>query len=175
LACPRRPISGWPLCPTFFFEGAAACPTISLSLGQCRPGAVPRPCHQRCRDSATIDDFSPSQAARVRPFHPVLTNAQRGQLDALLVVAPSARMTTMAALRQPPAGLHRPPSWRWPERLQTIRAIGLNAEVARQVHQTRLVRLAREGTRYSPQFLQRLRGYAEIRPKIGNSESGGGG
>jgi len=33
---------------------------------------------------------------------------------------------------------------------------GLNADVARQVHQTRLVRLAREGARYSPQFLQRL-------------------
>ncbi len=42
------------------------------------------------------------------------------------------------------------------ERLQTIRAIGLNADVRRQVHQTRLVRLAREGARYSPQFLQRF-------------------
>ena len=42
------------------------------------------------------------------------------------------------------------------ERLQTIRAIGLNPEAARKVHPTRLVRLAREGARYSPQFLQRF-------------------
>jgi hypothetical protein len=42
------------------------------------------------------------------------------------------------------------------ERLQTIRAFGLPADVGRQVHQTRLVRLAREGARYSPQFLQRF-------------------
>ncbi|MDQ6674041.1 MAG: DUF4158 domain-containing protein [Chloroflexota bacterium] len=32
----------------------------------------------------------------------VLTTAQRAQLDAVLVVAPGARMTTLAALRQPP-------------------------------------------------------------------------
>jgi hypothetical protein len=39
------------------------------------------------------------------------------------------------------------------ERLQTIRAIGINPEVARNLHPTCLVRLAREGARYSPQFL----------------------
>jgi hypothetical protein len=42
------------------------------------------------------------------------------------------------------------------ERLQTIRAIGINPEVARKVHPTRLVRLAHKGARYSPQFLQRF-------------------
>ncbi len=42
---------------------------------------------------------------------------------------------------------------RW---LQTIRAIGVHPDFAREVHQTRLVRLAREGARYSPQFLQRF-------------------
>src|SRR6266568_1536637 len=86
----------------------------------------------------------------------VLTDAQRGQLDALLVVAPGARMTTLAALRQPPRRPTPATFVALAERLQTIRAIGLNADVARQVHQTRLVRLAREGARYSPQFLQRL-------------------
>jgi len=86
----------------------------------------------------------------------VLTNAQRGQLDALLVLAPGARMTTLAALRQPPRRPTPATFVALAERLQTIRAIGLNADVARQVHQTRLVRLAREGARYSPQFLQRL-------------------
>jgi hypothetical protein len=86
----------------------------------------------------------------------VLTNAHRGQLDALLVLAPGARMTTLAALRQPPRRPTPATFVALAERLQTIRAIGLNADVARQIHQTRLVRLAREGARYSPQFLQRL-------------------
>ena len=65
-------------------------------------------------------------------------------------------MTTLAALRQPPRRPTPATFVALAERLQTIRAIGLNAEVASQVHQTRLVRLAREGARYSPQFLQRL-------------------
>jgi hypothetical protein len=42
------------------------------------------------------------------------------------------------------------------KRIHTIRALGLNRDVARRVHQTRLARLAREGARYSPQFLQRF-------------------
>ncbi len=65
-------------------------------------------------------------------------------------------MTTLAALRQPPRRPTPATFVALAERLQTIRAIGLNADVARQVHQTRLVRLAREGARYSPQFLQRF-------------------
>jgi hypothetical protein len=85
-----------------------------------------------------------------------LTDVQRARLDALLIVAPGARLTTLAALRQPPRRPTPATFVALAERLQTIRAIGLNADVARQVHQTRLVRLAREGARYSPQFLQRL-------------------
>ncbi len=65
-------------------------------------------------------------------------------------------MTTLAALRQPPRRPTPATFVALAERLQTIGAIGLNPDVARQVHQTRLVRLAREGARYSPQFLQRL-------------------
>jgi len=69
-----------------------------------------------------------------------LTDVQREQLDALLVVRPGARMTTLAALRQP-LRRHTPATFvALAERLQTIRAMGLNADVGRQVHQTRLVR-----------------------------------
>jgi hypothetical protein len=85
-----------------------------------------------------------------------LTDVQREQLDALLVVQPGAPMTTLAALRQPPRRPTPATFVALAEPLQTIRAIGLNADVRRQVHQTRLVRLAREGARYSPQFLQRF-------------------
>ena len=85
-----------------------------------------------------------------------LTDAQRAQLDALLMVQPGARMTTLAMLRQPPRRPTPATFMGLAERLQTIRAIGLNPDVARKVHPTRLVRLAREGARYSPQFLQRF-------------------
>ena len=84
-----------------------------------------------------------------------LTDVQRAQLDALLVVQPGARMTALAMLRQPPRRPTPATFMGLAERLQTIRAIGINPEVARKVHPTRLVRLAREGARYSPQFLQR--------------------
>jgi TnpA family transposase len=85
-----------------------------------------------------------------------LTDTQRAQLGALLGVPPGARMTTLAVLRQPPRRPTPATFVALAERLQTIRAIGLNAGVARRVHQTRLVRLAREGARYTPQFLQRF-------------------
>jgi len=85
-----------------------------------------------------------------------LTDVQRAQLDGLLVMKPGARMTALAMLRQPPRRPTPATFIALAERLQTIRAIGLKPDVARQVHQTRLVRLAREGARYSPQFLQRF-------------------
>jgi hypothetical protein len=85
-----------------------------------------------------------------------LTDAQRAHLDALLVVQPGARITTLAMLRQPPRRPTPATFMGLAERLQTIRAIGINPEVARKVHPTRLVRPAREGARYSPQFLQRF-------------------
>jgi hypothetical protein len=65
-------------------------------------------------------------------------------------------MTTLAMLRQPPRRPTPATFMGLAERLQTIRVIGINPEVARKVHPTRLIRLAREGARYSPQFLQRF-------------------
>src|SRR5439155_16163725 len=91
-----------------------------------------------------------------------LTDVQRAQLDGLLVMKPGARMTALAMLRQPPRRPTPATFIALAERLQTIRAIGLKPDVARQVHQTRLVRLAREGARYSPQFLQR---FTKARPR----------
>ena len=85
-----------------------------------------------------------------------LTDAQRSQLDALLVVPAGGRITPLAALRQSPSRPTPATFLALTGQLETIRALGLNPDVARQVHQTRLVRLAREGARYSPQFLQRF-------------------
>jgi TnpA family transposase len=85
-----------------------------------------------------------------------LTDAQLSQLDSLLMVQPGARMTLLAMLRQPPRRPTPATFIALADRLQMIRAIGLDPEVARKVHPTRLLRLAREGARYSPQFLQRF-------------------
>ena len=89
-----------------------------------------------------------------------LTDAQRQALDALLVTPPEsgrgARAGPLTDLRQPP-GRPAPTTFlRLVARLQRIRAMGLDPAVARQVHQNRLLRLAREGARYSPYFLQRF-------------------
>jgi len=82
-----------------------------------------------------------------------LTDAQRSQLDALLVVPAGGRITPLAALRQPPSRPTPATFLALAGQLETIRALGLNPDVARQVHQTRP---AREGARYSPQFPQRF-------------------
>jgi TnpA family transposase len=89
-----------------------------------------------------------------------LTAAQRQALDALLVTPPESGRGTRAGpltdLRQP-LGRPAPATFlRLVARLQRIRALGLDPAVARGVHQNRLLRLAREGARYSPYFLQRL-------------------
>ena len=89
-----------------------------------------------------------------------LTESQRHALDALLVTPPGsgrgARAVPLTDLRQPP-GRPTPATFlRLVTRLQRIRALGLDPAAARGVHQNRLLRLAREGARYSPYFLQRF-------------------
>jgi TnpA family transposase len=85
-----------------------------------------------------------------------LTEAQRAALDALLVTPPGAPVSPLRALRQPP-GRPAPATVRKVvERLEAVRALGLDPEAARRVHQNRLLQLAREGARYTPQFLQRF-------------------
>lgn len=89
-----------------------------------------------------------------------LTEAQRQALDALLGTPPGgergSRAGPLADLRQPP-GRPAPTTFlRLAARLQRIRALGLDPAVARGVHQNRLLRLAREGARHSPYFLQRF-------------------
>ncbi len=85
-----------------------------------------------------------------------LGSADHARLDALLTVAPGWRQTRLAWLRQPPGTPSPPTILARIERLTSIRALGLDHTLARQVHQNRLLRLAREGGRYSPAFLARF-------------------
>lgn len=89
-----------------------------------------------------------------------LSAMQRHALDALLVTPPGsgrgARAVPLTDLRQPPGRPVPVTFLKVVARLQRIRVLGLDPMVARQVHQNRLLRLAREGARYSPYLLQRF-------------------
>jgi len=85
-----------------------------------------------------------------------LTPVDRARLDALLTVAPGRRQTALVWFRQP-AGKPAPAMvLTLIERLTSIRALGLDHTLGRQVHQNRLLRLAREGGRYAPATLARF-------------------
>ena len=89
-----------------------------------------------------------------------LSEAQRKALDALLVTPPAGgrgtRAVPLTELRQP-SGRPTPVTFlHLVARLQRIRALRLDPTVVRQVHQNRLLSLAREGARSSPYFLQRF-------------------
>jgi TnpA family transposase len=94
-----------------------------------------------------------------------LSEEQRRQLDALLVVPTDRRRTQLTWLREPP-GPARPANFlKVVERLGVIRACGLNSGLLLHVHANRLRRLALEGEQYTPQFLERfdpLRRYATL-------------
>ena len=96
-----------------------------------------------------------------------LSEAQKRQLDALLVMPTDGRRTPLAWLREPP-GPTKPSSFlKVIERLRYIRTFGLDPLLTRRVHANRLRRLAHEGEPYTPQFLERfdpLRRYASRYP-----------
>ncbi|HEX6290940.1 MAG TPA: Tn3 family transposase [Herpetosiphonaceae bacterium] len=85
-----------------------------------------------------------------------LTAEQCAQLDALLTIPPDRAYTPLAWLRQPVGKPVPATILKLIERLQFIRSMGIDHDRARQLHQNQVLKLAREGTRYTPQFLQRF-------------------
>jgi TnpA family transposase len=85
-----------------------------------------------------------------------LTAAQRRALATLLVVPAGGGLIPLTWLRQPPGAPKPAPFKRVVARLSFIRALGLPALTAAQVHPNRLLQLAREGARLSPQRLRNL-------------------
>ncbi len=85
-----------------------------------------------------------------------LSLEQQAQLEELLDVVPEIRQTRLVWLRQPP-GVSKPATvLKLIERIRFIRALGLDPTVTRQIHQNRLLQLAREGARSTPQRLENL-------------------
>ena len=85
-----------------------------------------------------------------------LTKEQCAQLDGLLEVRPQAKASVMAWLRQPPGAPKAKHLLEHIERLTAVRSLNLTEGVERQVHQNRLLKLAREGGQMTSQHLRDL-------------------
>ena len=74
-----------------------------------------------------------------------LTEAHRGRLDQLLVRKQDSSMTWLGWLRQSPLRPNSRYMLEHIQRLQTWRALNLPSGIERQIHQNRLLKIAREG------------------------------
>ena len=86
-----------------------------------------------------------------------LTVAQRRALDELLQLRPGTKLSQIAWARQPPGVAGHRSFAALVQRLEMLRAVGLDPEVAASVHPDRLRRLSQEGARLSAQHLEALR------------------
>ena len=72
---------------------------------------------------------------------------QHAQLDALLTAADDQHRSRLTWLREPPGKPGPATILKLIERLRFVRSFGLDPVLARQIHQNRLLQLAREGAR----------------------------
>ncbi|MCO6434891.1 Tn3 family transposase, partial [Nitrosomonas nitrosa] len=82
-----------------------------------------------------------------------LTTQHRQRLDELLKIKPDTNMTWLVWLRQSPLKPNSRYMLEHIERLKTFQAIALPDGIGRQIHQNRLLKIAREGGQMAPQDL----------------------
>lgn len=82
-----------------------------------------------------------------------LTAKHRKQLDHLLTVMPENNITWLAWLRQSPLKPNSRHMLEHIERLQVFQKLALPEGIGRQIHQNRLLKMAREGGQMTPQDL----------------------
>lgn len=85
-----------------------------------------------------------------------LTATQRNQLDTLLKPHEKTRASVLSWLRLPPGAAKASSVLKHVDRLRKIREIGISAGLGRQIHQNRLLKLAREGGQMTAQHLREL-------------------
>lgn len=83
-----------------------------------------------------------------------LTPAQRLQLDHLLELRGNSKISTLIWLRQSPTAPNAKQILEHIDRLKTIEALSLPDGIERQIHQNRLLKLAREGAQMTAQHLK---------------------
>lgn len=94
-----------------------------------------------------------------------LSDENRRQLDKLLKRKPDSKITWLAWLRQSPTKPNSRQMMEHIDRLKTLRAIDLPVGIEQQVHQNRLLKIARDGGQMTAQHLRDLepsRRYATI-------------
>jgi TnpA family transposase len=85
-----------------------------------------------------------------------LTDPQRQALDALLVIREGSTISSLAWLQQPPGPPNAKHVLAHIERLRAVQSLELPAGLAQEVHQNRLLKLAREGRQMTAQHLRDL-------------------
>ncbi len=85
-----------------------------------------------------------------------MSDDHRRRLDNLLKRKPDSPTTWLTWVRQAPGKPNSRQILRHIERLKVLQAIGLPAGVERRIHRNRLLKIAREGSRMTPQDLARL-------------------
>ncbi len=85
-----------------------------------------------------------------------LTSEQRQQLDRLLEMRGSSKISTLIWLRQSPMAPNAKHILEHIDRLKTIEELSLPEGIERQIHQNRLLKLAREGAQMTAQHLNDL-------------------
>ena len=94
-----------------------------------------------------------------------LSDTHYQRLDNLLKRKPDTKITWLAWLRQSPGKPNSRQMLEHLDRLKTLQALDLPAGIERQIHQNRLLKIAREGGQMTPHDLakfERLRGYATL-------------
>jgi Domain of unknown function (DUF4158) len=94
-----------------------------------------------------------------------LTDAHRAALDAVLLVRPGSSSSSLSWFRQPPGAPSANAVLAHLARLRAVRALELPTDLGRDVHQNRLLRLAREGAQtavFQLQEYEPLRRYATL-------------
>ena len=85
-----------------------------------------------------------------------LTDIQRQRLDELLDLKPETRISHLTWLKQPPNAPNAKHILEHIDRLKLIKSFVLDDELQRQVHQNRLLKIAREGEQMTAQHLRDL-------------------
>ena len=85
-----------------------------------------------------------------------LNDRQRSELDAILRLRGSSKVSTLTWLRSPPGAPTAQSILLHIERLQHIRILDLRSDLSQLIHQNRLLQLAREGATTTVQHLARF-------------------
>ena len=85
-----------------------------------------------------------------------LTPEHQRQLDALLNLRETSKVSTLVWLRQPPGAPNAKHLLEHIDRLKAMEALTLPAGIEREVHQNRLLKLAREGGQMTAQHVREL-------------------